>query len=143
MGEEHSSTGLWLVLLQPFSVSPFLPHASSTRRERGPSKAQSEVLFWWGPGQGTLGERRFDQSDQALCVASGKVVDVTKLLLPSMPDLLWNYTKSLAGNGDLKEPVDPFPRPCIPLSVCVVPKCLRGSRPSVALTPLHGFLTWA
>lgn len=37
----------------------------------------------------------------------------------------------------------PFPRPCIPLSVCVVPKCLRGSHPSVALTPLHGFLTWA
>lgn len=51
-------------------------------------------MLWRGPSQGTLGERPYGQTDQALGRFFGKVADLTKLLLPSMPDLLQNCSES-------------------------------------------------
>lgn len=89
MGEEHSSTGLGLILLQPFPISHHSSHKLLAPGERAaPPGFGVKYCFGGDPVRGTWGERRFGQSDQAVYVASGKVVDVTKLLLPSMPDLL-------------------------------------------------------
>lgn len=97
----HSSAGLGLVRFRPF---PFLltipPIRLLAPQERSPSRVQSEVLLWQGPSRGTWGERPDGQADRAVGRASGQVADLTKRLLPSMPDPLQNCTESLVGNRD-------------------------------------------
>lgn len=97
MGEERLSAGLGLILLQPFPISPHRSShkAPSTRREKAPPGFRVKYCFGGG-----LGERPDGQADQALGRAYGKVADLTKLLLPSMPDPLQNCTESLVGHGD-------------------------------------------
>lgn len=68
---------------------------SGTKKERSPSRVQSEALPWLRPSWGILGERPVGQIDWAPGRASGKLADLTNLLLVSMPDPLGNCTESL------------------------------------------------
>lgn len=53
-----------------------------------------------GTQLGDFGRKTGWPGDRALGRASGKVADLTELLVPSMPDLLRNRTEFLVGNGD-------------------------------------------
>lgn len=95
VGEEHPHCRTLLdPLLQPFPISPHHYHPSTeasssleARRERSPSRVQSGVLPCQGPSW-DFGRKTSQPGDWALGRASGKVADLTKLLLLSILGLL-------------------------------------------------------